>query len=107
MKRNVGFVSSTGASGLVSLVSMKASIGKTAVHLRYHCHHEYQDLSKEQQQELSEWCKNNPDAHGTKPNAKKQRKPLTKKLSKHVTSLVNQQVENEIKKIAPSQNTST
>ena len=70
-KRNVGYISSTDASGLVSSVSMKVSIGKTGVLLRYHCHHEYQDLHKEQKHKLFEWCKNNPDAHKNKLNTKK------------------------------------
>ena len=91
---------------MMSLATIKTSIGKTGVHLRYHCHHEYHASSKVQMQELTERCKNNPDGHEAMPNTKKQRKPLNKKLSKHIASLINQQVENETKKLAPSQNTS-
>ena len=69
---------------------------KESVHLRYHHHHKHQALSKEQEQELSECHMNNPNTHEMKLSTKN-----------NVASFVNQHVENEIQKLAPSQNTSS
>ena len=40
----------------------KADIGKMGTHLHYHTPKEYKALMVEQQAELSEWRKNDPDA---------------------------------------------
>jgi hypothetical protein len=66
--------------------NMKASIGKTGVHLHYHKSEEYNKLTKEQKNKLREWHSNNPEL------AKKQKKigksSCNKKLKNTVLKLV-------------------
>ena len=49
--------------------AIKASTGKTGVHLQYHTSSEYRELTMEQKKKLSEWHASNPDK---KNNATKQ-----------------------------------
>ena len=86
---------------------LKPSIGKTGVHLCYHKHHEYMKLMHDQCCELSEWRKDNPDAHKPSPAKKSSyaKKPRTtggSVKSKQISMLVSQQVAAEMKKYNPS-----
>ena len=85
----------------IAVNDAKPSIGKTGVHLRYHKHHEYKKLIREQCHELSEWQQNNPDAH--KPSyVKKPCVPDRSTRSKQISTLVSKQVTAEIQKLNKS-----
>ena len=71
---------------MAKVSNLKASIGKTGVHLHYHKSEEYNKLTNEQKNELREWHSNNPEL------AKKQKKmgknSCNKKLKNTVSKLV-------------------
>ena len=77
-KRTSGEISDTKAE--VADFGSKPGIGKTGVHLRYHNKVDYKNLNKEQQDELREWRKKNPQpGGGGKSDAAKKRQKTEKK----------------------------
>ena len=92
-KRTSGEISDTRAE--VADFGSKPGIGKTGVHLRYHNKNDYNNLSKDQREELREWRKKHPQpSGGSGKSSGAKKRPKTDK--KAMTAAIKKGVENEL-----------